>query len=277
MRRPKGFTLIELLVVIAIIAILMAVLMPALSAAREQGKRAVCLSNLKQLTFAWIMYCDENDGTIVNGDAGFDRKSGNRMIEKAWVGRGWHNSYGSGVQAPKAQQIAAIEEGALWSVIENVKVYSCPTGARGELITYAAVDSMNARFRTGTNTGGVFGKGVRVGRTTLWCKKRTDIREPAKRMVYIDEGWVTPDSFACHYVNTQWWDDPPVRHGKGTDISMADGHAEYWKWESTETIKFARAQELTHSGSLDPQTEDGKRDIQRVQKSIWGRLGYTAR
>ncbi len=49
MKRTKGFTLIELLVVIAIIAILMAILMPALHRAREQGKRAVCLGNLKQM------------------------------------------------------------------------------------------------------------------------------------------------------------------------------------------------------------------------------------
>ena len=52
MRRKEGFTLIELLVVIAIIAVLMAILMPALNRVREQGKRAVCLNNLHQLTLA---------------------------------------------------------------------------------------------------------------------------------------------------------------------------------------------------------------------------------
>jgi prepilin-type N-terminal cleavage/methylation domain-containing protein len=54
----RGFTLIELLVVIAIIAVLMAILLPALNRVKEQGKRAVCLSNLRQLTMAWIMYAD---------------------------------------------------------------------------------------------------------------------------------------------------------------------------------------------------------------------------
>lgn len=78
--RNRGFTLIELLVVIAIIAILMAVLMPALSRAREQGKRAVCLNNCKQLQFAWMMYADDNDGKMINGEAGFDRRD-----EPAWV------------------------------------------------------------------------------------------------------------------------------------------------------------------------------------------------
>lgn len=68
--RSKGFTLIELLVVIAIIAILMAILMPTLNRAREQGRRAACLSNLRELTLAWQMYADENDTRIVSGDAG---------------------------------------------------------------------------------------------------------------------------------------------------------------------------------------------------------------
>jgi len=55
MGKRKGFTLIELLVVIAIIAVLMAILMPALNRVKEQGKRVVCMSNLKQLTMAWIL------------------------------------------------------------------------------------------------------------------------------------------------------------------------------------------------------------------------------
>ncbi len=61
MQKQKGFTLIELLVLIAIIALLMTILLPAMKSAREQGKREVCLNNLKQLTLGWMMYADEND------------------------------------------------------------------------------------------------------------------------------------------------------------------------------------------------------------------------
>ena len=60
----KGFTVVELLVVIAIIAVLMGILMPALSRARELGKRAVCLGHIKQMGLSWVLYADENDQRI---------------------------------------------------------------------------------------------------------------------------------------------------------------------------------------------------------------------
>ena len=63
----KGFTLIELLVVIAIVALLMAILMPALSLARKQGQQSVCQANLRQTGFAAAMYADENDHKLPRG------------------------------------------------------------------------------------------------------------------------------------------------------------------------------------------------------------------
>ena len=99
MNSQRGFTLIELLVVIAIIALLMAILIPALHSAGEHGKRAVCLNNLRQLTLAWIMYANDNDGKICT----------------AWVGPGRQDSWVSmaGRNASEAQQIRAMETGVL--------------------------------------------------------------------------------------------------------------------------------------------------------------------
>jgi prepilin-type N-terminal cleavage/methylation domain-containing protein/prepilin-type processing-associated H-X9-DG protein len=69
-KMKKGFTLIELLVVIAIIAVLMGILMPALSMARKQGQQAVCQSNLRQTGLAASMYADDNEHKVPRGTGG---------------------------------------------------------------------------------------------------------------------------------------------------------------------------------------------------------------
>jgi prepilin-type N-terminal cleavage/methylation domain-containing protein len=68
--KTRAFTLIELLVVIAIIAVFMAILIPTLSAARDQARRVHCMSNVKTLLLAWLMYKDDNDGKLVGGHTG---------------------------------------------------------------------------------------------------------------------------------------------------------------------------------------------------------------
>jgi prepilin-type N-terminal cleavage/methylation domain-containing protein/prepilin-type processing-associated H-X9-DG protein len=265
MDKSRGFTLIELLVVIAIIAVLMAILMPVLHTAREQGMRAVCLSNLKQLTLAWIMYADENDGRIVNGQSGSPRGSvDNPPYEIPWVGRCWADDYASGGQLPEVQQKTAIKSGLLWDYVKSLDLYRCPTGTRGEMLTYAPTNAVNAKMQTGTDKPGVF------------LKRTSDIRgSHALRIVFVDEGWVTPVSYAVHYVEEQWWDDPPVRHGDGVTLSFADGHSDYHKWRGLDTIKVGRARERGHSGNQFVPTSDAdKKDLHYIQKGCWGGLGY---
>jgi prepilin-type N-terminal cleavage/methylation domain-containing protein len=120
--RRVGFTLIELLVVIAIIAVLMAILIPTLNRAREQGKRASCLSNLRQLQFAWHMYADDNDGKIVNGSADWENPQRNE-IPWVWIPSRY-------VSSAEAQE--EFESGALYEYCSTPKIFKCPTGVPGE-------------------------------------------------------------------------------------------------------------------------------------------------
>ena len=257
MRRKIGFTLIELLVVIAIIALLMAILMPALNRAREQGKRATCLSNLKQLTLAWIMYADDNDDNLVNGDTG---EYGVHPDETPWVLKDW--SAGMTVEEKKD----AILNGALWTYVEVLKLYKCPTvnkivhsGTQQEIMrTYSVSDSMNCKGWTGRMPGSVM------------IKKRMDIPNPSYRILFLDDGGTAPSAcggWSCFLKEEKWWDPPPVRHGDGTTFSFADGHSEYQKWRDQRTIEFGKQVPL-RAYSVD---QPGNEDIHWAAVAMWGK------
>jgi len=260
MRGQKAFTLIELLVVIAIIAVLMAVLMPALHRAREGGKRTQCLGNLKQLTLGWSMYADENDDRLVNGATGFSYSNqswGDHSKELSWVNTFDNSNWDV--------QIQGIREGALYPYVKNEKMFRCPTGRRGQAITYSIMFSMNAVNHPWSQ--GV--KGAHV-------KKRSEILPNlAQRLVFIDEGFMTSDAYAVYYHLEQWFDNAPVRHGDGATLSFADGHVDYWKWKGIDTIKHARDYEnLNPLVGWVPTSDEGYQDLYSVQRGCWGKLGY---
>ncbi|UCE47546.1 MAG: prepilin-type N-terminal cleavage/methylation domain-containing protein [Phycisphaerales bacterium] len=281
MHRPNGFTLIELLVVIAIIALLMAILIPTLNRAREQGRRAVCLNHLKTLTFGWMMYADENDDRIVNGEAYWNPSgapaapvptSGPHKGERYWVGNDCASGFARGEQRPLDIQKQAIRVGALFPYCAAENVYRCPTGVRGEMRTYSTGYGMNGCFdAAGTYKGN---RGVRVGRTVLMVKRTSEITVPAPayRLVFLDEGQISPDSYAIHYTTPRWWDPPFVRHGDGTNVSFADGHSAYWKYRAAETIEAGKRPHPPYN--FTPTTDEGLADLQKMQEAIWGRLGY---
>jgi len=165
MSQQRGFTLIELLVVIAIIAILMGILMPTLHSAREQGKRAVCLSNVKQLGLAWVLYADENDDKIVNACTGVAGQGNVPADEDGWVHWAGYTD-----ETSEAEQITAIKDGALFPFVKSERLYKCPTGLRAEMRTYAIVDAMNG-WPGGPNV-----------------KNRMDIRRPGEPDGYSQTG-----------------------------------------------------------------------------------------
>ena len=271
----------------------MAILMPALNRVKEQGKRIVCENSLKSLQLCWVMYCDDNDDKLVNGAGGFHYTSDTGytqdgtaagIIERAWVGDGWGNAWDRPTAVADRglsdrDKKIAVEEGALWEYAKDYDLYKCPTGRRGECVTYAAVDAANGLVRadTASGSGKVYNKGARVGRTVIWLKRRSDIitPTPAERMIFIDEGAMTPDSFAVNYNTSGWWDDPPSRHGDGTTVSWADGHVSHLKWKASETIDWARDhKDYYGGGGFNPSTPEGIEEMKDFQKWVWGRIRY---
>ena len=251
MAERKGFTLIELLVVIAIIALLMAILVPALNAAREHGKRAVCLSNLGQLTVAWIMYADDSQGKLCT----------------AWVGRqdNWVNVVAK--NSSEAQQIKAMKSGVLFPYVNNVRLYKCPTGVPGEMVTYSIAASM-------------WGNSIAVHQDhpkEMCFKNRFQIQRAGERIVFVDEGKWPGSPWGVWHDRPMWWDIPTIRHSNGTNWSFADGHAVYHKWVDKRTMELALL--LPPYQSVNPDfasvSHPGNEDLYWVQRGIWGKLAYT--
>jgi prepilin-type N-terminal cleavage/methylation domain-containing protein/prepilin-type processing-associated H-X9-DG protein len=259
--RRRAFTLIELLVVIAVIALLMAILMPALKAAREQGKRAFCLNNLKQLTLAWTLYADTYDGKIPYGDVGYGGTS-TPPLTQWWVN--WPVSPGDPIDNVTMEQWhTAIKAGQLWPYCKNFKAFRCPNAPKKYGLSYAIVDSMN----------GYCGWNDYNGYDKLKITNINQIRRAPNRIVFLDESPPSSGTWGIKYTKEAWWDSPPKLHSKGTTFSFADGHSEFWKWKDPRTAKSVwtavEPDEISHDVD-----QPGNEDLHNVQKAVWGKLGY---
>jgi prepilin-type N-terminal cleavage/methylation domain-containing protein len=251
-RWDRGFTLIELLVVIAIIALLMAIIVPALHRAREAGKRAVCLNNTKSLALAWNLYCSDHDGMMPSATGG---------PTSGWV-RGLTGAYATQpIEAPRESQVAALRAGELYPYTNTEKVYRCPVAQRREMRTYSAAPSLNGY----------------TPEDAPIVKSLNRLKQLSTRLVFIDDFGENWDAmWYIYYRQCHWWNPVPMRHGAGTVASFADAHAEFHGWKDSRTVEYAKmtwAQAEAYRGSAPLET--GNEDLRWAQVAVWGKLGYT--
>jgi prepilin-type N-terminal cleavage/methylation domain-containing protein/prepilin-type processing-associated H-X9-DG protein len=254
--RASAFTLIELLVVIAIIAILAAMLLPALSRAKAKAYGISCMNNLKQLQVAWMVYSHDNEDVIVPGGEGATTVA---PVPAAYLPGGplaqWVLGAVNAGAGASAGNPTFLQNGLLFPYAKNLGIYKCPADRKQVLGTNTVRSmSMSAWMNPLKSWNSIIPYG---GASVLRdFRKQSDITGPvpSECWVFIDEnpnsindGWFVCDPNQPN----KWVDIPASYHGNAGGLSFADGHAEIKKWHDSKMINAQSTDVLRDIGSDD--------------------------
>ena len=250
-RRSSAFTLIELLVVIAIIAILAALLLPALAGAKLKATQAVCLSNQKQLGLALTMYAGDHHDNILPAT----NSTGGSLAGGFWGPP--PTPSGTRDAATKMIRNVLMTNNPLYQYAPDPGVMHCPGDTRYKKSTIGwmlgwAYDS----YSKPNNIGGEnfdAGSGPYVGQRASYFKLSA-MANPSKTFAFIEDADGKPGynggTFCVYWVNGataatvpafRFMDAVPMYHGNVSTFALADGHAEYHRWKDSVIIAYGIA------------------------------------
>jgi prepilin-type N-terminal cleavage/methylation domain-containing protein/prepilin-type processing-associated H-X9-DG protein len=241
--KDSGFTLIELLVVIAIIAILAAMLLPALAKAKQKAQGIACMNNLKQLQLGWTMYAGDNHDNLVRVTGSQSQVLAYSQYDPAIQPGGYKSSWVLGSVA--SVQYGAINPlmvqlGLLYPYMNSLQVYKCPADQKnfGGVPTVRSM-SMSCWMNPDQNAANPkvdedwnVTMGYTGAQTLMVYRKLSSIDQPTQRWVFIDENpYSINDGYFVSDPNQSGWVDIPASyHGNAGGISFADGHAQIKLW-----------------------------------------------
>jgi prepilin-type N-terminal cleavage/methylation domain-containing protein/prepilin-type processing-associated H-X9-DG protein len=208
--RSTGFTLIELLVVIAIIAILAAILFPVFARAREKARQTSCLSNLKQIGVAWIMYAGDYDETVMPVQSGFYPASD--VVYYWWT------------QYDHSASSSIPEGGLLYPYMKSDRINVCPSFRN---------DLRGSLGLTGYAYNYVYLSPINWWTSQITPASLASVESPSETVTFADSARINTWSYSQPTVEGNTYLDPPSyttpgfhgRHNGVGNIVWADGHA----------------------------------------------------